>query len=164
MMSYEKHSLSKILAFVLDMILIFGIIITAIVYYNTFFIDTKSFQGSNKIIMGILLTIGVVCIFLIVFQLKKITYTLVKGSPFIWDNVKSLNKISKYCFVIAGCYFLNFLVNIGKETYRFIYIDEKGIHTDTELIIFLISGVFIAILSRIFKEAVKYKEENDYTI
>lgn len=92
MISYKKHSLSKALAFVLNIILIFGIIMIAMVYYNTFFIDTKSFQDGNK------------------------------------------------------------------------YIYEKGIHTDTELIIFLIAGVFIAILSKIFKEAVKYKEENDYTI
>ncbi|CAM2976473.1 DUF2975 domain-containing protein [Hathewaya histolytica] len=161
---YESKALSRTLGIILNIILVFGIVMTAIVYYNTFFINSKSLDGTWKPLMAIILTLGIVCIFLIVFELKKITCTLVKGNPFLWENVNSLNKISKYCFVISGCYFLNFIFNIGKGTYKFIYIDTKGIHTDTELIIFLLAGIFIAILSKIFKEAVKFKEENDYTI
>ncbi|AWZ48534.1 DUF2975 domain-containing protein [Hathewaya limosa] len=159
----DKKQLCKAVEVSLNLILIFGIFMTITVYYNTFFRDVKNLE-LNTCIVATLLTIGIVCIFLIVFQLKKIMITLTKGNPFVWENVKSLNKISIECFIIAACYLGNFIANLGKDTYRFIYIDSKGIHTDTELIIFIFAGIFILILSKVFKEAIKYKEENDFTI
>ncbi|AEB76240.1 DUF2975 domain-containing protein [Clostridium botulinum C/D] len=164
MKNYKEWSLSQILLIVLDVILILGVIITAIVYYNTFLKYTGDLNGLNKFIMFILLTVGIVCIFLIVLELRKIVLTLNKGNPFVWLNVRALKRISVECFIIAACYFGNFIVNFGKNKYKFIYLDSKGIHTDTEPIIFILAGVFIAILANVFKKAIEYKEENDFTI
>jgi hypothetical protein len=161
---YGKKSIANILGIILNIILVVGIIITTMVYYNTFFANRGTLDETNNFVIGLLMTIGIVCIFLIVFHLKSIVGTLVTGNPFVMKNIKSLNKIAIECFIISGCYLLNFLVNIGKSTYKFIYVDNKGIHTDTELIIFFLAGGFILILSAVIKEALKYKEENEYTI
>ncbi|KGM93441.1 hypothetical protein Z968_12525 [Clostridium novyi A str. 4552] len=161
---YGKKSLSQVLLWMLDIILVVGVGLSILVYYNTFFKNTGNINGKNKIVLGILLTIGVVCIFLIVFELRKIVKTLIKSNPFVWSNVKSLKKISVKCFIIAACYFGNFVASFGKEKYKFIYLDAKGIHTDTEPIIFILAGIFIAILAGVFKKAIEYKEENDFTI
>lgn len=161
---YGKKSLSQVLLWILNIMLVLGIGLTILLYYNTFFKDIGSIDEKNKIILGTLLTIGVVCIFLIVIELRKIVITLIKTNPFVWSNVTSLKRISVECFIIAACYFGNLVLSFGKEKYRFIYLDAKGIHTDTEPIIFILAGIFIAILAGVFKKAIEYKEENDFTI
>ncbi|MCD3244803.1 DUF2975 domain-containing protein [Clostridium botulinum C] len=164
MSNCKKISLSQILLLVLDIILILGVITTVIVYYNTFFKGSENLNGLNKFIMFALLTVGITCIFFIILELRKIVLTLIKGNPFVWLNVKALKRISLECFIIASCYIVNFIVNFGENKYKFIYLDSKGIHTDTEPIIFILAGVFIAILANVFKTAIEYKEENDFTI
>lgn len=161
---YGKKSVGEILGIFLNIILVLGLVMTVMVYYNTFFVNKESLKGTNIFLMGLVMTIGIICTFLIVFHLKSIVSTLIDGNPFVWKNVKSLNKISIECFIISGCYLLNFIANIGSRAFKIIYVDNNGIHTDTEPIIFLLAGAFILVLSIVFKEALNYKEENDYTI
>lgn len=159
---YGKKSLCSILNVILNIILVFGVFLSCKTYYDTFTKNNmKSIQG---IIIAILLTVGVICTFLIVIEFKKIIKTLIAENPFVWSNVKSLRKITIGSLVIAGCYFINYIVNIKKATYSMIYIDSKGVHTDAEIFIFLLFGCFMAILSKLFEEAIKYKEDNDLTI
>lgn len=159
---YGNKSLSGVLNIILSIVLVFGVILTGITYYDTLSGgDIKNIKG---IIMMILLTIGIICIFTIVIELKRIIKTLVLENPFTKENVKSLRKITYSCFTVATCYLINLLVNIGKNIYAIVYIDEKGIHTDGEIFIFIIAACFIGILSKVFEQAVKYKEDNDLTI
>ena len=102
--------------------------------------------------------------FLIVANLRKILLSLMKANPFIRENVKALKKVSSECFIIAGCYICNMVINSNFKDFNFIYVDDKGIHTDMEFIIFLFAGCFILILAKVFQQAVEYKEENDFTI
>lgn len=157
-MQIDRKKMSSVLLFLLNIILIVGLIMTIKVYYHTFWRSNYYLSTINNIIVDLLLTICIISTFLIVFQLKNIVRTLVKGNPFVWVNVKALNKISIECFLISSCYLIKILVNIGKSSYRFIYIDKQWIHTDTEPVIFLLAGMFILILATVFKE------ENDYTI
>src|SRR3712207_8949869 len=89
MNNYKKISLSQILLLVLNLILIIGVITTVIVYYNTFFKGSGDLNGLNKFSMFALLTVGVICIFMIVLELRKIVLTLIKGNPFVWLDRKS---------------------------------------------------------------------------
>ncbi|MDS0525982.1 DUF2975 domain-containing protein [Clostridium sp. SHJSY1] len=159
---YGKKSLSSILNIILSIMLFFGVILTGVTYYKTFSSDI--IKNVHGIILIILLTIGVISTFTVVIELKKVIKTLVLENPFIWENVKALKKITISCFTIAGCYLINFLMNIGKESFNIIYIDAKGVHTDAEIFIFLLVGCFVGILSKVFEQAVKYKEDNDLTI
>lgn len=159
---YGKKSLSSILNITLSIILLFGIVLTGITYYKTF--SENNIENIPGIVSLILLTIGVIATFTIVIELKKIVKTLVLQNPFIWKNVKSLKKMSFACFTIAGCYLINFFMVIGEESFSIIYIDSKGIHTDAEIFIFLLIGCVVGIFTKVFEQAVKYKEENDLTI
>ena len=159
---YGKKSLSSMLNIILSMILFFGVILTGLIYYKTF--SEKNMRNVDGIILIILLTIGVICTFTVIIELKRVIKTLVLENPFTWKNVKSLRRITFSCFIIAGCYLINFLLNMGKTDYSIIYIDTKGVHTDAEIFIFLLAGCFVGILSKVFQQAVKYKEDNDLTI
>lgn len=161
---YGKDSLSKVIGIALNFIILFGIYETVDIYYTAFLKNEIECSISLKILILIILTIGIGCIFYIVFLLKGMMKTLVLENPFCIGNVKALTKMSIACFIIAGCYFINFIVNFINGDFRFIYIDGTGIHTNVEFLIFILAGCFIGILAKVFKQAVKYKEENDLTI
>lgn len=159
---YGKKSLASILAIILDIVILFGIVLTGITYYIVF--SKGDINEKHAMFLIALLTIGIIATFIVVIQLRKIVKTLVFKDPFTLDNVKSLKYIANSCFTIAGCYIINFLINLDKQSFIIIDIDKKGIHTDGEVFIFLLAGCFIGILSKVFKQAVKYKEDNDLTI
>ncbi|MGL4337704.1 MAG: DUF2975 domain-containing protein [Turicibacter sp.] len=161
---FEKKAMSDMIGWLLNGLLLFGVVMTAHIYYTTFWLNHEVLKQSRHFVILIVLTVGIICTFSIVLDIKKIVKSLAKGHPFILKNVDLLNKIAIKCFIIAGCYFINIVANLEKYAYRFIYIDDKGIHTDTEIIIFLLAGVFILALSAVFKTAIRYKEENDFTI
>lgn len=165
-MKFYSKNMSKTLDIILNLIIVLGLIITAKIYYSIFVEakDNSTLSNTQTIIMILILTIGIISTFLIVFDLKKILKTIIKSNPFVLSNVKSLYKISVECFIITGCYLANILFNFKNHIYKFIYVDSNFIHTDTEPIIFFLAGIFILILAAVFKEAIKYKEENDYTI
>ncbi|SHI88153.1 Protein of unknown function [Clostridium cavendishii DSM 21758] len=161
---YGKKSMAAILNGVLTLTLVLGVIgAGCILYYTIFKIDNGVSTG-KQILLITLLAVGISCVFLIVFQLKKVLLSLVNEKPFIKSNVILLRKISIECYTIALCYIINFMVNSNLKEFQFIYVDQKGIHTDMEFIIFIFAGLFIAILSKVFNQAVEYKEENDFTI
>lgn len=159
---YGKKSLSSCINIILSMTLLLGVVLTIITYYRTFTKnDMFNFKG---IIYLLLLTTGIISTFAIVLELKKISKTLVLENPFTWDNVSSLKKLSNCCFIISCTYIINFIFSLSSTTFKVIYIDRTGIHTDAEVFIFLLAGCFIKILSKVFQQAVKYKEDNDLTI
>lgn len=161
---YGKRSMASALRIILDLVLIIGIIATFLIFKSTFFGEVSDISTAQKILLGILLVVGISCVFLIVINLIKVLSSLVNSNPFIIENVKILKKVSVECFIIALCYIINFLVNSNIKEFEFIYVDGKGVHTDMEFIIFIFAGCFILILSKVFQQAVNYKEENDFTI
>jgi hypothetical protein len=55
-------------------------------------------------------------------------------------------------------------INKQYVNFTLVAIDNKGIHTDLEFLIFFFAACFIFVLSQVFKQAVEFKEENDLTI
>ena len=164
---YGEKSLSEILGLVMNFTIVFGMFLTAALGYNTLSkgdsgeFNFELWQGS---LVVALLVVGISCLFLIVFNLKKIIGTLVKADPFVRENVVAFKRISIQSFIISMCYFINLLVNYNLKEFKFIYVDNSGIHTDMEFLIFLFAGIFIFILAKVFEQAIKYKEDNDLTI
>ncbi|AYE35222.1 DUF2975 domain-containing protein [Clostridium septicum] len=161
---YGEKSLSQILKITLNIAIIFGIVMTGDVFYNTFFNREKSLNTNEKVVFVTLLIIGIISLFLIVLELRKIIGTLIESNPFVRENVVSFKKISVESFIIAGCYITNLIFNSNFKNFKFIYVDNSGIHTDMEFLIFLFAGIFIFILAKVFEKAVEFKEENDFTI
>jgi len=160
---YEKK-LSRILSIILNIAIIFGIILTGILVYDTFMQRRLEDVIISEAILIILLVVGISSLFYIVFTLKGIINTLIKGDPFVRSNAIAFKKISVLCLIIAGCYLVNLFINSNFKEFKFIYIDNMGIHTDMEVFIFLFAAAFIYILAKVFDTAVSFKEENDLTI
>lgn len=122
------------------------------------------FSTIKSIITYSLFLVGGGGLYVILFNLRKIVISLISSDPFVYENVKRIRNISKACFVVAAGYVLNFFINDQYLDFKLAYIDNKGIHTDLEFLIFFFAGCFILILSEVFKRAVQVKEENDYTV
>ena len=160
----DEKFLSKALSIILNLAIIFGIILTGILVYDTFI--NRGIQDIliDKGIIIVLLVVGISNLFFIVFTIKGVIKTLIKGDPFVRSNASAFKKISLSCLIIALCYFINLFINSNFKEFKFIYVDNMGIHTDMEVFIFLFASAFIYILSKVFDKALSYKEENDLTI
>ncbi|WP_425447445.1 DUF2975 domain-containing protein [Dethiothermospora halolimnae] len=164
-MNYHgKKSLSTVLKISLDVLVLVGVVLFIILSKDTIFSQEFKTTSFKKYFIYSLFIIGSLSLLSIAYNLRKILNSLIGSNPFIWNNVKRLKRISIGCFIIAGEYIINLFVNLDYENFSIIYIDERGIHTDMEFFIFLFAGAFILILSKVFKEAVIAKEENDLTI
>lgn len=107
---------------------------------------------------------GLIALF-VIYQFIKIFKNLKSNILFCENNAKRLNIISSSCFVISAIYLiiaiLIFLIMsdlIGEFIY---YIFAFSIIL---MVIFSVSGIGIKILNEIYKKAIEYKEENDFTI
>ena len=160
---YERK-ISRVLSIILNVAIIFGVILTGILINDTFIQRRLEDVIISEAIVIILLVLGISSLFYIVFTLKGIIKTLIKGDPFVRSNVIAFKRISVSCLVIAVCYLLNLFINSNFKDFKFIYIDNMGIHTDMEVFIFLFAAAFIYILAKVFDKAVTFKEENDLTI
>ena len=99
---------------------------------------------------AILLASGMSALY-ILRQLKAMFRSLVGGDPFVEANVVCLRKCSVASFLIA-------IIYIVKIVFWF------TIATSIIIIIFSLLGLFCLTLKDVFKQAVAYKEENDWTV
>ena len=98
----------------------------------------------------ILLSSGL-CAVYILWQLKAMFKTLLTGNPFVGVNVSCLRKCSVASFFIAVIYAI-------KTIFWF------SVMTSAVVVIFSILGLFCLTLKDVFKQAIAYKEENDWTV
>ncbi|MGL5380201.1 DUF2975 domain-containing protein [Clostridium sp.] len=156
----KERKMAKLLNIILNCTVVVGIVLTIIALSNVI----GSSKNSIHLLELGLLVIGITCLFLIIFNLKKVVSTLIDGTPFVRKNVVSFKNISIECFVISGCYLVNNIINLMNSNFRLVYIDSLGIHTDIEFALFLFAGLFILVLSQVFDKAVSYKEETDFMV
>lgn len=161
---YGKASLASALKILLNIIILTGVITFLYVFYSSYKRTNGEILNFKTLSTGTLYLIGGLSLIGVLYNLRTIIDSLVKSNPFVISNVKSLRNTSFCCFVISVCYILNIILNQGLSNFKLIYIDISGIHTDIEFLIFFFAGCFILILSKVFKQAVEVKEENDFTI
>lgn len=119
------------------------------------------------IIGFVFITTGIVALF-IINQFIKIFTNLKENRLFEKDNTKYLNNVSKLSIII-GILYLVCLVGVSIFLGRYSPFDLLNevlikILIFVFAIAFLIFGIGIKILNEIYKEAIRYKEENDFTI
>ncbi|MCB2358185.1 DUF2975 domain-containing protein [Clostridium estertheticum] len=161
---YGKTSLSSLLKLMLDVLIITGFIVYLFILRKALIIEQTNLFNPKNIVTCALFVLGGFALLCIMYYLRCIINSLVEMTPFIWKNVKSLRNVAISCFTVSGCYVVNFFINNQFLNFKLIEIDASGIHTDIEFIIFFFAGCFTLILSKVFKQAIEVKEENDLTI
>lgn len=148
-----KKGLSGLLKLFLDLVFIggIGILITLPFTLKWYFSIVTYINNENYYFLLVFLYVtGAFCLG-IVHEIRKIFNTLNKKNPFVLENVKSLNHISINSFTIAAAYCIKVVL-------------YNSFLTIILAMVFIIAGLFTIILAEVFREAVAYKEENDFTI
>ncbi|MCL2517521.1 MAG: DUF2975 domain-containing protein [Oscillospiraceae bacterium] len=109
------------------------------------------YKEETVIPLTIMLISSGICAVFILWQLKAMFKTLLGGNPFVYKNVNCFRRCSVASFLIAMIY-------ITKLTFWF------TIASCIITIIFALLGLFCLTLKDLFKQAVAYKEENDWTV
>ncbi|MBU3113500.1 DUF2975 domain-containing protein [Clostridium lacusfryxellense] len=161
---YGKTSLSSLLKLMLDSLIVIGFIVYLLILKKALVSQKVNLLNPKNITTCILFVLGGFALLCIMYYLRCIMNSLVKSTPFINQNVESLKSVATSCFIISGCYVVNFFINNQYLNFKLIEIDAKGIHTDIEFIIFFFAGCFTLVLSKVFKQAIEVKEENDFTV
>ena len=149
-----QKSLSSFVKSMLDLILIGGVGIFLTLPVSLKWYSAITFENISSDIYWFLLVLlyvtGAFAIF-IVYEIRRIFKSLDGNNPFIMENVKSLNKMGVYSFLISLCY-----------TSKIIFFNS--IATMIIVMIFVIAGFFSIILAEVFRQAVETKQENDLTV
>lgn len=106
---------------------------------------------TDYIPMCILFFITGVFAVMIISELRKMFQTVLQQNCFIQQNVTSLKKMGYYSIIISFATMVRLFYIITPSTVIII-------------IIFFIAGLFSFVLSKVFQQAVNYKQENDLTI
>lgn len=102
-----------------------------------------------------------ICFIYIVHEFILMFETFKENEPFNSDNIERLKKSMKVCFIISLLVVIALLINIFLYSY---YSLQLRVALAFIAILFFGVGVALYIISVLFKQAVKYKEENDLTI
>ncbi|MCG1013323.1 DUF2975 domain-containing protein [Tepidanaerobacter sp. GT38] len=158
------NSMSRFLIIVLNVLIVFGVVAFVSLVMSTLATTDISETNGKYLVNCILLFTGTSSLVFILYSLRKILKSVINEGPFNMGIVKCLKNIATSSFIITICYLVNFFYNNQFKNFSLISIDSKGIHTDTEFLIFFFAGCFVLILAQIYKQAVEVKEENDFTV
>ena len=162
----------RILFLIITVLVIITLGITSVMFFSDFnsysIRENYLFKTILEGIVGfVFITTGIVALF-IIKQFIKIFKNLEENRLFEKENSKYLSNVSKLSIVIGILYLICLIgISIFTGTYMsFDLLDEVLIKILIFVfaIAFLIFGIGIKILNEIYKEAIKYKEENDFTI
>ena len=99
---------------------------------------------------AILIAAGI-CAIYILYQLKVMFKTLLTGEPFVHKNVGCLRKCGVASFLLSIIFLIRIIIMFT-------------VGSTLLVIIFALLGLFSLTLKDVFKQAVFYKEENDWTV
>ena len=144
-----RHYVTKLLV---D-IMFFGGIATCVIlpFIMPRLLAFVSLSQDLRLIYTIILLGSGVCALYIVFQLKRMFKTLIGGNPFVLQNVSCLRQ----CAVASAVIALIFLIRL---------IMWFTIAAAIIVVIFAMLSLFSLTLKDLFKQAVAYKEEMDWTV
>ena len=148
----ETLKLAKLTKFLLDFMFYCGILVTLTVpitfrvlgvYYPNI--------GNHYIAMCIIFICCGVLALWIIFYLRRIFATVIAKDCFVEENVTSLKRMGAASFLIALL-----------STIRLFFVITPA--TLALILVFFIAGLFSLVLAQVFAQAVRYKQENDFTI
>ena len=156
------HYLAKILV---DIMFYLGIPCVATAFWWTklfrpfFYIRGQLDEWYFTLFIAAVISSGL-CALYIVWQLKKMFATIALGNPFVVANITCLRKCAVASFLLSIIFLAFFLAIIFFTSETLLVIITVGLL----VIIFGILGLFCLTLKDLFKQAVSYKQENDWTV
>ena len=138
----------KITRIVIELLFFAGIIVVATIPWWADYAYTYMIIGDG---MYVILYIAGICSLFILWQIRSFYKTFQQGNPFEQENVTRLRSCSIACFLIS----LVFAVKIF-----FIYTDASFLL----VILFGVLGLACLTIKDLFKQAIIYKEETDWTV
>lgn len=133
-----------------------GVIFVYLMFYNFVFIKLLVFMLFFFIVVYC-------CVFGICRELIKINSILISKVLFVIENVKRMQKIVVYLFIILVYVFIKDWLKF--KVYIFVYnFDKIGLNIDVEGLILVLVGLFVLIFVKIFEIVIKIKDENDLII
>jgi hypothetical protein len=138
---------------VLDFMFVSGIIVMATVPF-TLKLAGLYYQSELTKYYGFMLVILIgsgVSGLLILWELRRMMRTVLNKNCFVRENVASLKRMGIISVIVALLYVTKIFVVPSPATFVII-------------LTFFIAGLFSEVLACVFREAVRYKEENDLTI
>lgn len=161
----KKDSLTKLTKYLLDFMFYAGILVTVTLPVTVrYVLEWISERGADSPFVYLHWGIGqyyvatVVIYFflgiaalLLIWELRKMFQTVLKQEAFVIENVRSLHKMAKISLAIVV---LSIIRSAVYMTIAMLVV----------ILVFVIAGLFSEVLSRVFEEAINYKEENDLTI
>ena len=169
-MEKEKvKKISKIIKFIfiiLCVLCIIGIVAFPIITINNNGYVKILESNINLLITNLIIYITSIPALLLLIEFVKLFSKLEKNEIFNQNNIKYLKRSSIYGYIIGALYILGFI------TFTIMIIQNQGVGLFSIVdffilviaIIFTIIGTGLKFLSKIYKEAVENKEENDLTI
>ena len=162
----------KILFFIITLLDIITLTFTSITLFSEFNSSSMRNNYLSKIVLEgtiscIFIARGIVALF-IIYQFIKIFRNLKQNKLFEKKNTDYLKKVSKLSIII-GFLYLTCLIGISIFLRNYNSLDLLTDFLIKILILvftvaFFIFGIGIKILNEIYKKAIEYKEENDFTI
>lgn len=148
----SNNPLVKFTKLLLDFMFYFGIIVCLTVPFSFRYVG-KFYKIFDKYYLPFTIIFMIAGVFAlsILWELRKMFKTVMKGDPFILENVTSLKKMGAYAFIISICMAARLYFVITPAALVLV-------------VVFLIAGLFSLVLSFVFEQAVIYKQENDLTI
>ncbi len=150
----EKKEKKIILAtkYLLDFMFYAGILVTATLPWSVKLIGEKlpGLVGHYEETVIIYFVLGIAAEKLL-WELRKIFKTVLEENCFVQENVESLRKMGNWSFFIV-------LMSVVR------CVVYMTVAMAVVILVFMIAGLFSKVLSLVFAQAVKYKEETDWTI
>ena len=152
----KKQILTRWTKYLLDFMFYCGILVTAtlpisikaIIHFFPEVQNKSEYFYQEAVILYFVMGIAAV---VLIRELRKIFKTVLDENCFVAENVTSLKKMGDWSFFIAG---VSVVRSIAWMTIAMFVI----------ILVFSIAGLFSKVLACVFEEAVRYKEENDFTI
>lgn len=146
-----KNSLSNFIEICLKIIFVIGILM----YITLPFLLNMYIKLFNPVLNAtaalIMLYVSGIPALIIVYEFIKMFGTLKRDNPFVMENVKCLEIVSKCSLIISITYTIGmfFIVSVFEII---------------AIAIFIIAWLGTYVLAELLRKAVEYKEENDLTI
>ncbi len=148
----QKSTINKVAKIVVDIFFYIGIVcVIGVPFLGKALQMQYNYNISNLKFMTATLFISGVCAVYILYNFKCMFKTLMGGNPFVRDNIKCFTRMAVASAIIAVVYIVKSFVMFSLATI-------------TIICVFAIASLFCLTLRGIFKQAIEYKEENDWTV
>ncbi len=148
----RKSNVGKITKAVVDIFFYLGIVcVIGVPFLGKALQMQYNYDYVNLKFMTAVLFLSGLCAVYILYNFKRMFKTLISGNPFVSDNIKCFNRMAVSCIIIAVIYIVKCFVMFSLATV-------------TIICVFAIAALFCLTLKDIFRQAIEYKEENDWTV